>query len=92
MDTFVLKLRAGDERDYVQRKFEVISFEYENDFMWFFTVRAIEEKIHGRIYPIHAEPKIMGFQKKEQTGEKRIVEDGIVRKVPVFSDLPAPLF
>lgn len=92
MCTFVIKLRAGDERDYVQRKFQVVRFEYENSFMWFFTVRAIEEKIHGKFYELDEEEKIMAFPKKREIGEKFITEDGMRRKVPIYEELSAPRF
>lgn len=51
------------EGEKFQTKYQVISFEFETKDCWFFNVKAIAIKVHGKIYEKDQPVKLMGFPK-----------------------------
>ena len=50
----------------VQTKYRVLNFAFETSECWFFNVRIVAVKVHGKIYDKEVPAKVIGFPKHKQ--------------------------
>lgn len=80
MCEFVSKVYA--EWGKIQTRYEVIGFEFETAICWFFKVRAIGVKAHGKTYELEQREKIYGFPKRREERDPETKETYTVECLP----------
>lgn len=74
-------------------EYEVLRFEFENDFVWAFTEQRIAVVKSGQRYEFPNEPeKLMTYPKKRKAGQKKERRDGELVHIDLFEPTSPPSY
>lgn len=80
-----------DNRTYAE--YEVLRYEFENDFVWAFTEQRVAVVKEGQRYEFPNEPeKLMTYPKKRKCGQKKERRDGELVNIDLFEPTSPPPF